>query len=246
MSNETIKLFDSYGLSGEHCYGNHSMSMSYTSQIIERYFNNFDNDEIIVDIASGDGRFARNVRDINYDEGRTPKVVQLDISMIGLELSEGLKARSLATETPLASNSVKAIHFKDALVHIPPEDRYHLMCEFYRIIQPGGFALVVSQSLYDNFFTYRYRNGTHTFNQYILNKKDFVKLARSFKSDSIIGEVSPPYFKTTEYSVINTAHSVGFFAEETIKWEPMKHEKEWHSGAESRFIVVLRKPEEWL
>lgn len=98
---------------------------------------NGDDKPVILDIGCGTGMMMEDLEKMGHATG-------LDFSMVALEYcrNRGLKnlGRADVRHIPVRDNSVDVITALDLIEHI--EDDHGLMDEFYRVLKPGGIAIM--------------------------------------------------------------------------------------------------------
>jgi len=92
---------------------------------------------VVMDIGCGTGMLLEDLEKIGFATG-------LDFSMVALEYCRNRDIKNLGRadvrNIPIRSNSVDVITALDLIEHI--EDDHGLMDEFFRILKPGGIAIM--------------------------------------------------------------------------------------------------------
>ncbi|GEM_PF-2554397 len=245
MASSESQIVDQYGTQ-EHKYivGN-SMSMGFRKEVLFPFCEEVANlncgAQAVGDIASGAGLAAGLMR-LEFERlGTDYRIIETDISELGLSLSKGERARALAQELPFKKEGFRALLFKDAMVHIPKEERNHLFEEFGRVLAPGGILLVVTQRIFPGFYTYCVDGGDNLRMKLILNKKQYLRSKSEKESDPRISEIGPPYYTTTPFLVTQNAKNAGLILLSQTSWQPQRGETEWHDDSVKRSVMLLQK-----
>jgi ubiquinone/menaquinone biosynthesis C-methylase UbiE len=120
--------------------------LRYRLRCIDKLGHAFRGDESLLDVGCGDGGVARLLR------ARVREVVAVDVEESAAWSDEpGLRFQIADGEKlPFEAASFDAVHSKDSLHHMEHPDR--ALAEYARVLQPGGFALIVEANRYNPSF----------------------------------------------------------------------------------------------
>lgn len=210
---------------------------------------------LFVDLGSGTGEYSQYLS--TYYKNSSLNMYNLDLSLDALSVAGGIGVAADIRRLPLASNAISLLHSKDTLVHMPYAFEFLKQC--YRVLQPGGYAIIVSaesdQSI--NCLAYDpHESGPNDPKEAdecydVVNKRKYRVIEEFFhnlfyekrmqaeKNGKIL---SAPYFPVSESSVRESIQSCGFHVVQYFRWD-QKSEKDWYDveGIE-RFVFLLQKP----
>src|SRR5258708_4153536 len=124
------------------------LNPAYVTQVLEKIQPL--RDGLYLDVGGGSGEIAKKLEDL-YG-GHT---VVTDNSLAGFQVSETSdNALAQAAEQPFGDHIFDLVHSKDMIVHL--ENVTPFLREVYRVLTPGGIAVITTQEFSDNEITLVY------------------------------------------------------------------------------------------
>lgn len=194
---------------------------------------------LALDVGSGLGELA------NWLEANQPqtRVVRLDLQPEALQAQKHpLTVEARGNILPFADSCFDLITYKDVLPHI--YDKAQALRECYRVLKPGGVALLVTQPVGWSGFTYEMPWSRDQFK--LVRAKTPALFERKVKRvlekhpNAII---NPQYYKMLPGTLLDIANRQGFTILDAVYWAPAEGEADWHEGAGvQRAVIVIQKP----
>lgn len=244
-------VVESYGET-QHC------GRDYQDTVLKPFLDFIDlNSEsaVFADVGSGTGEYGHYLS--TYYKTSSLTIYNLDFSLEALSVARGIPIAADIRRLPIASHAISLLHSKDTLVHMPYA-KLHLE-ECYRVLQPGGYAIIVSaesdQSInclaYDRYESNPTDPKGPNESYDVIKKRNYTviegyshemfyrKRNEAEKQGKI---VSAPYFPVNELMVREAIDRCGYVVMGNYRWD-QQHEKDWYDivGIE-RFVFLLQKP----
>lgn len=217
-----------------------SLPKSYEVQVLVDFIKRIKRKKspIVLDLACGVGKTSIAI------ENERVRVVGLDISLKSLKKGLGSKVRAVFENVPFRDESFDAVHFKDALVHVPNHE--DLFKQIFRILKPGGKFLIATTE-FDTFnpsFTVRSKKtgrlrmiGFADEDEFILKMEKIKKRGRMKEM-----EIYPPYYPVSRTNLRNELLIAGFEIDSISTWRPEYEEKDWFLEPTERVVYSSMKP----
>src|SRR5258708_7936994 len=124
------------------------LNPTYITQVLERIQPR--ENGLYLDVGGGSGEIAKKLEELYGGHA-----VVTDNSLAGFQVSEATdNALAQAAEQPFGDHIFDLVHSKDMIVHL--ENVTPFLREVYRVLTPGGIAVITTQEFSDNEITLVY------------------------------------------------------------------------------------------
>ena len=247
MNSKQVEKFDRYIASND-CIDTHHSFVSRRAVLPESYYPVLDliprrieelkiENPLVLDLAMGSGQTSA------YLEKMKLRVIRAELSWSALNINKGFRVRCSADdELPFGNESLDAVHFKDALIHI--EDKSKLFGEIRRVLKTRGVLLMTSAKNPTEPFFYYYRKYK---GRQLKEEKSFSTLteychivSQMEKSNKISG-IYPPYFVVDKGDIDNGLREHNLKVIKYFIWKRRPLEPDWYDEREPRMVYLVRK-----
>ena len=244
LNGYTLTADDSHGyLRTIHCGPSYQAEilLPFAKELLKIQKTSAKNPAWILDVGSGMGEGADYLEKITKKRFRC---IQYDLSLDALSQSSGVRIQGYADQLSLEDNSVRGVVCKDVWPHLLNKPKF--LSELWRITQPNGLVLLVSQ-----FYTvpddnedaiqisYEAPETEKKVAHFVVESEEEYHRYSAILRHLYRGPPHPPYTKSTALLTAQYAREQGFSIENSFLWRP--DETDWHVIPQIRYCFILKK-----